>query len=282
MKRLRATWSVCCALLLSGAALAQDADLTRRRADSLFRTGRYEAAISLYDRLLFFDAAGPGVEANLRLAVSYFETGDFNRAARHYDAAYFAADTDSLREEVLLRKGLSYLLAQRPQEALIELLSLPAGTDPHRRQVYLGLTYFLLRDYEPAEAALLSVVPPERHAGVREVFRRARRAERRFRPGRAQWMSAFAPGLGQLYVGDVRSGINSAAINGAFAYLFVSTTLNYGIGSAFLTVLPWFQRYYFGGIKKVGVLATQRGDNRRRALYLELVDALEGDAPPEE
>lgn len=270
------TWSFCCALLVSSFAHGQSPDQTRRTADSLFAAGQYATAATHYDRLLFF--AGPDADLradNLQLAVSYFETGDFNRAARHYDAAYFAADTDSLREEVLLQKGLSYLLAQHPQEALIELLSLPESADPYRLNVYLGLTHFLLRDYDPAEAALVQAVAPEAAPDVQALLNRARRAERRFKPGRAQWLSAFAPGLGQFYVGDIRSGINSAVINGAFAYLFISTTISYGWGSAVITVLPWLQRYYFGGIKKVGSIARERGERRRRALYLELIRTLE-------
>ena len=280
--RSAAWWSLCCALTISGGATVpawcQTAAQLHQRADSLYAAGERAAAIPLYDRLLFFAPPARALaEVNLRLADSYYETGAFEQAARHYDAAYFAAGTDSLRTVVLLQKGLSYLLAQRPQEALAELLSLPATAPAYTQRSYLGLTYFLLADYDAAEATLAEVLTPAGQTAAGKVFSRARRTERRFRPDRAQWLSAFAPGLGQLYVGDVRSAANSAVINGAFAYLFVATVVNYNWSSALLTVLPWLQRYYVGGIKKVAVIAGQRGENRRRALYLELIDVLEAD-----
>ncbi|WP_089681102.1 tetratricopeptide repeat protein [Catalinimonas alkaloidigena] len=272
-------WSVCWAIAISLGSLctlrAQTAAWVQVQADSLFAAGHYAEAIPLYDRLLFFEPEASHVaQSNLHLAISYFETGQFERAAYYYDAAYFAATSDSLQESILLEKSLSYLLAQHPKEALIELLSLPETAEPYRRQVFLGLTYFLLTDYDQAEVAFAAIFPDTCLTSVQEVLDDARRTDRRYRAARAQFLSALLPGLGQAYIGDWRSSANSLVINGAFAYLFVATALNYSWLSAAMSVLPWLQRYYIGGIKKVGVLARDRGANRRQDLYRELVDLL--------
>ena len=83
------------------------------------------------------------------------------------------------------------------------------------------------------------------------------------------------PGLGQIYVGDIKNGLNSFILSaGLFALGLRSAYINNPLDAA-ISVLPWFQRYYQGGFKKAELIAIAKIQEKRYKIYNQLLDEVE-------
>ena len=88
-------------------------------------------------------------------------------------------------------------------------------------------------------------------------------------------MSMIVPGLGQLYVGDVKNGLKSFVLSvGLFSLGLRSALINNPLDAA-ISTLPWFQRYYQGGFKKAELIAIARIQEKRYKIYNQLLDEVE-------
>ena len=254
-------------LSASLAAGAQTVEETRAFADSLFSAGRLGDALPVYQRAAFF--MRPEIDAVIlgRIADCFFDAGNLEKALEYYDHSYFAQSSDSLKKEVLFRKCACYLRSRNYQFALMELYSLEDSLSKgfeRERNLYLGMTWFGLEEFDKSEASFLKVAEPGDREAIKSIF-----ADRKkfFRPNPklASWLSVFLPGAGQIYSGEVFSGINSLLLTGFFMGLGVYIAIINSPVDAIFTALPWFQRYYEGGFRRAAEFAkNKRAENRNR------------------
>lgn len=106
-----------------------------------------------------------------------------------------------------------------------------------------------------ASAYLLSRRLPDQS---KEWFRRIprKRSERK-----AEYLSAFFPGVGLMYAGSLREGITSTVLQAGCLAFGVFTILDGYYLSGFLTGGGLFQAFYFGGINRSARIAAET--NRR-------------------
>jgi TM2 domain-containing membrane protein YozV len=275
----RKAWFLLVSLLaLISAAPAQTVEQTLAYADSLFDAGRTTDALPVYERTAFF--MRPSIDARIlgRLADCFYDDGNLEKALEYYDHSYFAEPNDSIKKEILFRKSACFLKSHNYNFALIELLNLEDSLSPHfehLRNLYLGITYFGMEDFDKAGGYFAMAAPNQ---ATRDEIRRIfddRKAFFRPKPRLAFWLSLFIPGSGQIYAGQVGAGINSLMLTGlliglGFYIASVSTPLD-----AIFTALPWFQRYYQGGYMRATEFATTRRMENRNRIFnkvLELAD----------
>jgi len=67
-------------------------------------------------------------------------------------------------------------------------------------------------------------------------------------PKVASFLSMVLPGSGQIYCGELKSGINSFLLTGAALTAFSLINIRYSFFDAILGVFPYYQRYYTGGV----------------------------------
>lgn len=261
------------------AANAQTLGQTYKLAESFFQRGDYTNAIQTYRRVLFFDEKeeyAPRCYKNI--ADCLYQIGNYEESAAYYDRAYYVTSDDSTHAEILFQKASCYLLTQNYRYAQVELLNLPDRLLPgqvQKNNFYQGILYFSLEEYEEAKPYFMALAPDSSGKAIVENLFLENERISRLDPRKARRMSMFLPGLGQFYAGDVRNGLNSLLLTSGLLYWGIHLL---AVGSsgfdAFITVMPWFQRYYTGGFNKAGIIAREQKQKRRNAVYNRLLDVV--------
>jgi tetratricopeptide (TPR) repeat protein len=275
--KLKAWYILVSLISLAAYSPAQTVGETRDYADSLYTAGRLREALPAYQRTAFFNRPGVDAEVLSRIADCFIARGDLEKALEFYDHSYFAQTNDSIKKEVLFRKSGCYLRSHNYQFALMELLSLEENLSPgfeRKRNFYLGVTWFGLEDFVKAgnffvEAAGDTLSKQK----IRTLFADTRPFYRPH-PKLASWLSIILPGAGQIYSGEIWSGINSLMLTGFFVGLgFYIVTVTSPIDALF-TALPWFQRYYQGGFQRAADFAKNKRSENRNLIFNEVLSAI--------
>jgi hypothetical protein len=91
------------------------------------------------------------------------------------------------------------------------------------------------------------------------------------KPKKARILSTILPGLGQLYAGDIKNGINSFILTGGLIVLGINTAINLTLLDALMTVAPWFQRYYMGGYNRAENIAAEKFKEKQNRVFLSIL-----------
>jgi TM2 domain-containing membrane protein YozV len=259
---------------------AQTVGETRAFADSLFSAGKLDEALPAYQRTAFF--IRPEVDAAVlrRIADCFISRGEAEMALEFYDHSYFAESNDSIQKEIIFSKSGCYLKARNYKFALMELLSLDDKLSQgfeKKRNFYLGMTWFGLENFSRAATFFEKAVSnPLSRQKIQVMFADTVHFYRP-NPRLASWLSIFLPGAGQIYSGEVWSGINSLMLTGFFVGLgFYIVSVTTPIDAIF-TALPWFQRYYQGGFQRAADFAKNRRAENRSRIFKEVLTVIAND-----
>lgn len=262
-------------------AMGQDLHQTYSFANELIETEQYERALLTFHRVLFFGKVAYQETIFQRMGRCYFELKDYENAARYYDLAYFAEKNDSIKIELTFKKTSCLLLNKDFGYAQIELFNLPDNLSTYfgqKRNFYEGITYFGLGDFSESERKFLQSVPAghvEEKKEIRDIFKNLEKVEK-ISPKKARILSMFIPGLGQVYAGDWRNGLNSFLLNAGFAVLAVQTAFQYSIWDVALSIMPWYQRYHMGGYMGAERIAYEKIERERGMIYSEILEVIVG------
>lgn len=251
---------------LPSAALAQNA----------FDEGLYELALYELNRLVFLQE--PTVDPVLfaQIGRCYMAEGSYELAANFFDRYYFSAATDQNRIEAVLLKTKSLVAQKQLALALTELYTLQANQltayQLQQYHLYKGVCHYELEDFKAAEEAFLMCTKDT--LAIRAFFAHPKSF---YRPNSsvAMVMSAVIPGLGQLYANEYQESINSLLINALFITYTIRISKNLSTFDAFISILPWFQRYYAGGYNKASDLAYERMLANRKTRLGEILTVIE-------
>jgi tetratricopeptide (TPR) repeat protein len=253
---------------------AQSVEKTFDLAVFQFETNQYHQCIENAKRVAFFDEKYLP-KTDLMIAESYFNLQDWENAANNYERAFFSQENDSLKNEIVIKKAICYIFLDKYLYAKNELLSISDNSSNYfnqKRDLYLGIVYIHLKDYEASELAirnaLLGTINPEQ---IEKVLKSIKSAEK-INPKMAVFYSAMIPGLGQVIHHEYKDGINSFAINVIFAGLFLYTGINYSFLDAFVSIFPWFQRYYAGGAKNAKIAAINRKQGKLNETTVQIIE----------
>ena len=242
-----------------------------------FEAGRFASAIEVYQRVLFFDSTqtySPSIYA--RIAHSLYSEKRYAEATNYYDLAYFSTEDDSLKTTYSLQKIASLLFLKQYSFAEVELLDmdspLPIPSLEKERRLYEGLTAYAQGQFRQAESAFKGLVTDT--SAVHQLFRKNDRISK-INPKKAKVLSMILPGLGQLYVGDVKNGLNSMILTGGLFYLGLRSALNTTFIEGTLSFLPWVQRYYQGGFQKAERIAQEKIQEKLYELLGEILDSID-------
>jgi len=265
-------------LLLPLVLKAQDISTIRSFSDEQFHTGNYQLALKEYQRVLFFSNDNEYNELYSRIASIHYLLSDFSLAIRYYDFAMRVEDDDSLRLELALKKTLCNFKLNDYYSALSELLDIQepaAGYLKEKKDLYMGICYFGLNDYEKAREYFSEVLDPEGIAELYDLFNSFERYNRKYRPGKVELMSILLPGLGQIYTGEVLSGINSFVLMTGITIYAMFTAVNYTLIDGLLVLSSWFYRYYSGGFTNANDSAVRKTERERTRTYTEILSLIE-------
>ena len=256
--------------------VAQTTEETVVFADKQFELGNYRLALKEYKRVLFFNDGRNLDYIYNRIATIYFNQKNYPKAAYNYELAYKTALLDSMKNELIFKKAASYMLDNKFRFAVIELMNLPDSSDKqlnNRKNFYLAVCYWGLYEFDKAEKYFLALIPDTNYAAKNKMEDLFGKKKNLYRPNprTAKTMSMILPGLGQMYCGDVKNGLNSMVLTGGLVILGIYMTEYYTFLDAFLTAVPWFFRYYKGGYQKAEQIALQKRNIRRNKTYQKIL-----------
>jgi len=263
--------------LLSITTFSQNLEETLAFGNQLFENGQYEEAIPVFERVLYFSDRKSFSDATFRLARSYQAVGDYTHAMIYYDEVYQLTSNQEVRAEVVFQKSLLYFETNNPGFALIELMSLPADTCKEhqlRKLYFLGATRMHMEQYSLAEKHFKEYFrllrKEEQWTAMAELFADTVKIQR-VNPRLAGYMSLIIPGSGQLYAHAYKEALNSFLLVGGLEAVFILTSANVSLLDAYLSVFPWWQRYYSGGFKTAKKSAILRREKLKLELYQKIL-----------
>jgi tetratricopeptide (TPR) repeat protein len=261
--------------LLVGGVKAQDLTKTLVMADSFLRIQNYDAAVQAYDRALFFAPDEIKPRINIGLGRGYYGLGLFDLSSDAYGSAMDVSKLDTGDYDILFEKARSEIWAEAYSRAAKSLSLIDTMRYPQyaRRVVfYSGVLHYAERDFDEAEAYFISLVSGNLAKANRmeDLFDELRKSERR-QPKTAMLMSFLIPGSGQIYAGNIESGINSILLTGLWLALTVTTAEIYGPFHATVTAFPWLLRYYGGGAENAARLTVDSKKEKREKVFREVL-----------
>lgn len=240
-----------------------------------FRQGNSITAEKAFKRVLFFDKENQYRSDCLeKLAVIASEKGDHLTTLNYLDQSYFLSSDPLQQANLQFARVRIFIETQEYQKALTELYQIDLEIAPEKLALYEGYCHYQLKDFVAAETAFGTLTDtPEKTAALEINFAQAMKIEES-NPRAYQIFSYVVPGLGQILLGDAKSSLNSLLLNGALVMLFFDTARKISVFDATLSVLPWFYRYYTGGVKVTKDLAIARKEKKHKENLLKIIHDL--------
>lgn len=227
------------------AAIAEEHPLSLSR--HFAAQGNYDAAITEYKRFLFFhpDDARVG-EIYYNIGLAYRAQELWSEAITGLQTAIHLAANGEAKSEYQLELAVTLIAAQDYDLARLESIKVMMRSPSiglYRRALFLqGVACIYQFKWEEAREALQTYTTDE---GLQALFDDAlNMPQKSVRV--AKVLSQILPGMGQIYVGNWRDGLNALVLNGALGFLTVDAVLDGHYVDAALWGTFIFWRYYQG------------------------------------
>ena len=213
----------------------------------LAEAGNYDAAITEYKRFLFFHPDDPRTgEVYYNIGLAYRAQSLWTEAIAALRTATHYAEDRETKSEYQLTLAVTLIATKNYDLAELELIKVMLrnpSAELHRRMLFLQAVLYIYqfrwedarsvgREYtidEQLETLLDAAVnTPQKSANVASV------------------LSKVLPGLGHIYVGEWRDGLNALILNGALGFLTIDAILDENYTDAALWGGFVLLRYYRG------------------------------------
>lgn len=265
-------------LVIVSSLFSQNIHQIKSFSDDQFEKGNYSVALKEYQRVQFFDNEKIYNDIYSKIATIYFNETDYQNAIRYLNFAWTIEQNDSIKFELAIKKTLCNLLLNDNYTALTELFDIPEYNSEYfqnRKNLYTGICYFGLTDYSESNSYLVQLVDSVGAIGLNNIFADYIKYIKKYNPEKIELMSSIFPGLGQMYMGEIGSGLNSVALLTLIvAYAFHTTTV-YGYIDGVLVLSSWFYRYYNGGKIKANIAAHEKLEKKKIQVYSEILTVIE-------
>ena len=266
-------------VLLCVPAYGQNLADTYALGEKMLVLQQYEAAVQLFERVIFFDSSRIYTHQSfLHTASCYQELTQWKKAQQYYNLAYYSTTDPKQQADIQFRQVSIHLLSGNYLSAQEELLALESQLpeeEQKRYQFYAGITAFMSNQYDSALSHFQAYTGEDSAAqgALLQLFRRNEKISR-LNPKTARILSYIIPGLGQFYAGDLKNGINSLLLTGGLIVLAVHLGITVAPVDALLTVGPWYLRYYQGGVKNAERITRNKQKRKRAKVYQDLLRLL--------
>jgi len=257
-------------------ANSQTVEETLKFADNQFDIKNYDIALENYKRVLFFEKDKNNFYINNQIADIYAELEDFNNAIKYYDFSINSCTNDSIKFELIFKKASCNIFLLDFQNALIDLYAISDSLSPtllSRKYFYLGVCFYGLENFKSSEKYFIkSLKNKDNEETIRKLFRNKNKFYRPY-PKVAIVLSFVFPGAGQIYSGNFKDGFNSFSLTSALAGLTFYISYRYSPIDAII-ILPWFTRYYQGGINNAKKSAERKRQENRNEIFNDILKTI--------
>lgn len=234
--------------------------------DRFFDRRNFTAAITEYQRLLFFNPHPPlAPYAFYKMGQSYLHLGQYRRAVLFLRRALMFPAKKNTRLKLRLQLALAFLEGQRYDLAALEFFKMESRTQDETlkltAQLFRGLIYIRQQNWKEARKVLRKLNDhPRCHfqetlQAIDRLLTRLMEKPRLKNPRTARLLSTLLPGAGQMYTGHFFLGVDALVLNGANTYLVWQTIVNRNYLDLGLSVALLWLRYYEGSRIRAEMLA---------------------------
>lgn len=267
MKRL-ISWLIY--TLAISSVCAQDIQSTLQLAKNSLKNHEFVEAEKLFKRVLFFDstssydqdvleglAYASFVQTKYKQASAYFlSLSQLTGSQTHY---YWHIITQLKLEQWMFAKRSALNIVDSTEDAKVS------------KKIFLGLTEFALRNFDVSKKYFVEAEEIlNKQFETESIFQNAKKINKRSK-AKAIILSGVMPGLGQAYTGHIKEGINSFMLISTIGAVYASVLINIGLVDAIITILPWFHRYYVGGMNAAGGMVNEFIEEKLLLEYNNLV-----------
>lgn len=227
-------------------------------ADSLFNSENYFDAITEYKRLMFFDTSKSfSFIGNLMIAKCYKAGGKYDDAIKYFSKAEISAK--DYKEKYTAKIGIvkSNILRRTINRALQVLNEMEISYEFSQMRdsinYWKGWAYIFNDDWKNAKICFDNFEKGHLLSRVsNDVLRE--KCSVTF----AKFISYIVPGVGQIYTGNILSGIMSMAYNALFGYLTIKAfSEDRFFDGVVIGSLLWL-RFYRGNIQNAEKFAVEK------------------------
>lgn len=244
---------------------------TGLKGDSLYASGQYLEASIEYERMIFNAENHADIYyCKYKKALCYKQLKNFDRALNELQPMYFPNSNDSLFQRVCYEQSLCFYLNGEPAKALWkvdEYFHRSADTASYR--LFMPVRLLCLNEtlqWNEAKECFMRLIQmqnfaPEKEAKMQQMVNNL--YKKRNLPNirsikKAENWSRFLPGSGQVYAGKTGEGIANFLINASILAFSAEQAYNGFYITGYLAGLGFFNKTYQGGIKRSGILASQK------------------------
>ncbi|MGF7138024.1 tetratricopeptide repeat protein [Roseimarinus sediminis] len=243
------------------------------KADSLFASANYFEAAIEYERCIFYESdAGRIQSLQFNKALCYKENGEYERAAENLQSIYFSNSTDTLYALVNYELALCTYLNGEAQKALWKIDEFLARSgDSNTWLSFLPLKTLCLNEqhnWNDARATLQhyfskTAVDQEQALQLNALTDSLYQNElpKIKNPRKAENLSRFIPGSGQVYAGKAGEGMLNFLINASLLGFSVHQFYHGYYITGYVAGLGMLSKIYLGGVKRAGDLAREKNRN---------------------
>lgn len=237
----------------------------------MYASGNYFEASIEYERLIFQSENLADINfCKYKKALCYKKMDAFDKALDELQPIYFSNPEDSLYRLVSYEQSLCFYLNGEPERALWKIDEfIHRSTDSAAFESFLPLKILSLNQtmqWEKAKNNFLLFVEmqdfsPETETELEQSILNLYDEENRPRiksVKKAETLSRFFPGSGQIYAGKTGEGIVNFLINASVLSFAGFEIYNGFYITGYLAGLGFFNKTYHGGIKRAGVLTSQK------------------------
>jgi hypothetical protein len=187
------------------------------------------------------------------MGIAYRYNCQWQQAIDAFRNAIYTAPNDSIKYELEITLAVTYIASGNYSAGEILLLKLGIFTDtPHIKEkasFLRGVACLYNHKWKSARDAFgeYFINNPEPALQL-QIDTLLAQAEQFFykSPDDARGLSTFIPGLGQIYAGDWRNGLNAFILSGGLEAAIIYKLWNGYIGDAYIIYTFLFRRYYTG------------------------------------
>lgn len=240
-------------------------------ADRLYESGNYFEASIEYERQIFY--AQNQTDINLlkyKKALCYKKMGEYDRSLEELQPIFFLNQADTLYQYVSYEQALCNFLNGDAANALWKIDEyFHQSKDSASFQYFLPIKILALNEtmkWEEAKNSFLQYIEmqnltPEKQATMEQTINDLydkKNLPKMKSVRKAENWSRFLPGSGQMYAGNVGEGAINFLINASVLTFAGIQAYNGFYLTGYLGGLGFLNKTYHGGIKRAGVLATQK------------------------
>ena len=229
-------------------------------ADSLFSVQRYFEASVAYERILFSGSnEGDRYYAIIRKTQCLKQQRLFDQAINFLKPYLTETLPDSARYQLFTEQVVCAYLSGNYENAVSAIEQANIQFSSRKPDAKLLLIKVLslnkLQQWNKAEKAYISFFNAGNDAANYEnPYLKLPRLKS---VNKAQWLSTFIPGAGQLYAGKPLEALVSIIIQGAGLYYGITSFLDHYYLSAWLAGAGLFGSFHMGGVRRSEVLVNQ-------------------------